>query len=225
MSTKRTYGDACGFAHGLDLVGERWALLVVRELLLGPKRFTDLRAGLANASPNVLVERLRELEKVGVVRRRKLPPPAGVWVYELTDWGRDLEPVVLELSRWAVRSPSFGGDAPVSADSSVLALRTMFEPDLAEDLSATYELRLGETHFRLRVADRRIEAARGSAEQPDAIIETAPGMLEEVAFHGRSLADAIKSGDVRIEGDGKLVTRLMALFSLPEPVPPAPASL
>src|SRR5436305_8974178 len=100
MTSKRTYGDRCGIARALDRVGERWALLVVRELLLGPKRFGDLRAGLPGASPNVLSQRLRELEDAGVVRRRRLPPPAGVRVYELTEWGRELEPVVLHLGRW-----------------------------------------------------------------------------------------------------------------------------
>src|SRR3954452_14710840 len=94
---KRSYGEACRFAHALDVVGERWALLVVRELLLGPKRFTDLRRGLPNASTSILTERLRELEQGGVVRRRKLPPPAGASVYELTDWGRELEPIVTQL--------------------------------------------------------------------------------------------------------------------------------
>src|SRR5207248_7286064 len=103
MATTRTYGDGCAIARALDLVGERWALLVVRELLLGPKRFTDLRSGLPNASPNVLSERLRELEEAGVLRRRKLPPPAAAWVYELTAWGRDLEPVVTALGRWGSR--------------------------------------------------------------------------------------------------------------------------
>ena len=105
MTTKRTYGDGCGIAHALDLVGERWALLVVRELLLGPKRFTDLRDGLPNASPNVLSQRLRELEQAEIVRRRKLPPPAATWVYELTDWGRELKPVAIALGTWALRSP------------------------------------------------------------------------------------------------------------------------
>src|SRR5215204_4140654 len=90
MATMRTYDDGCAAAHALDLIGERWALLVVRELLLGPKRFTDLRAGLPNASPNVLAQRLRELEAAGIVRRRKLPPPAASRVYELTEWGQDL---------------------------------------------------------------------------------------------------------------------------------------
>src|SRR5918992_2241353 len=121
MATRRTYGDGCAIAHGLDLVGERWALLVVRELLLGPKRFTDLKRGLPNASPNVISERLRELERAGVVRRDKLPPPAGSRVYALTDWGRELEDTVMALGRWASRAPR-PGDAPVGADSVVLAL-------------------------------------------------------------------------------------------------------
>src|SRR5215217_3500865 len=106
MATRRTYGDGCAIAHGLDLVGERWALLLVRELLLGPKRFTDLKAGLPNASPNVISDRLRELERAGVVKRDRLPPPAGSHVYELTDWGRELEDTVLSIGRWAARSPS-----------------------------------------------------------------------------------------------------------------------
>src|SRR5918992_1652521 len=105
MATRRTYGDGCSIARGLDLVGERWALLVVRELLLGPKRFTDLKKGLPNASPNVISERLRELEQAGVITRDKLPPPAGSHVYALTEWGRGLEDIVVPLGRWAARSP------------------------------------------------------------------------------------------------------------------------
>ena len=99
MVTIRSYEDGCAAAHALDLIGERWALLVVRELLLGPKRFTDLRAGLPNVSPNVLAQRLRELEQAGVVRRRKLPPPAASKVYELTEWGMELEPVIVVIPR------------------------------------------------------------------------------------------------------------------------------
>src|SRR3954449_5630116 len=105
MTTMRTYGDGCAIAQALDLIGERWALLVVRELLLGPKRHTDLRSGLPNASPNVLSQRLAELEAAGIVKRRKLPPPAGARVYELTGWGRELEPVVTGLGHWAARAP------------------------------------------------------------------------------------------------------------------------
>ena len=112
----RSYGDACRFASALDLIGERWALLVVRELLLGPKRFTELRTGLPGASPNILSERLRELEQGGVIRRRKLAPPANSWVYELTEWGADLEPVITRLGAWGARSPAPPASTKIGAD-------------------------------------------------------------------------------------------------------------
>src|ERR687889_2611556 len=159
---RRTYDDACAAAHALDLVGERWALLVVRELVLGPKRFTDLRAGLPNVSPNVLAQRLRELEAAGVVRRRKLPPPAASRVYELTPWGEELEPVIIRLGRWGARSPLRPRDAELGVDSLVLSLRTMFDPVAAEGLEASYELRLGEDTFRAVVTDGRFEVDRGA---------------------------------------------------------------
>src|SRR5918994_1124620 len=155
MATKRTYEDGCATAHALDIIGERWALLVVRELLLGPKRFTDLRAGLPNASPNVLAQRLRELEGAGIVRRRKLPPPAASRVYELTEWGEELEPVIVRLGRWGARSPSKPRDAALGVDSLVLSFRTMFDPRAAGGLRADYELRFGEDRFRAVVEDGR----------------------------------------------------------------------
>src|SRR5512132_2738011 len=138
MATKRTYGDRCGIARALDVVGERWALLVVRELLLGPKRFTDLRAGLPGLSPDVLSQRLRELEQAGLVRRRKLAPPAGSRVYELTERGVALEPVVLALGRWGASSPFPPGDAGIGVDAFVIALRTLFDPRAADGLRASY---------------------------------------------------------------------------------------
>ncbi len=221
MATMRTYCDGCAAAHALDLVGERWTLLVVRELLLGPKRFTDLRAGLPGASPNVLAQRLRELERAGVVRRRKLPPPAASRVYELTDWGLELEPVIIGLGRWGVRSPSRPRDAEIGVDSIIIALRTMFDPLAADGLSASYELRLGEDRFRAVVADGRFEIARGSADRPDATIETEPGTLAALVFGGGQLAEALRSGDIKIEGDKQAVARFLTLFPLPEPAPPA----
>src|SRR5579864_2004086 len=169
--TLRTYGDSCGIARALDLVGERWALLIVRELLLGPKRFTDLRAGLPGASPNVLSQRLRELERAGIARRRKLGPPAGIWVYVLTDWGLELEPVILALGRWGSRSPAAPA-GELSPDALILALKTMFDPRVADGLRARYELWLGEDRFHAEIASGRIELARGGADQPDAVIET-----------------------------------------------------
>jgi DNA-binding HxlR family transcriptional regulator len=221
MATMRTYGDGCGIAHALDLVGERWALLVVRELLLGPKRFTDLRDGLPNASPNVLAQRLRELEQAGVVRRRKLPPPAGSWIYELTDWGRELKPVALALGTWALRSPSFPGDAPVSTDSVLLALGTFFDADAAGSLTALYELRLGENAFQIRIADRTIEVERGAADNPDAIIETDAATISALIWDRRELAEARGAGDITIDGDQRAVLRFLELFPPPQRATPA----
>ncbi len=223
MATMRTYCDGCAAAHALDLIGERWALLVVRELLLGPKRFTDLRAGLPHVSPNVLAQRLRELEVAGVVRRRKLPPPAASRVYELTEWGLELEPVIIQLGRWGARSPSRPRDAAIGVDSIVLALRTMFDPRVAERIEASYELRLGEERFHAEVANGRFEIVRGGAERPDATIETDPITLAALVFEGRQLAEALRSGDLKIEGDKIAVERILDLFALPEPVAPAEA--
>jgi DNA-binding HxlR family transcriptional regulator len=217
----RTYCDACAAAHALDLVGERWALLVVRELLLGPKRFTDLRAGLPSVSPNVLAQRLRELERVGVVRRRKLPPPAASRVYELTEWGMELEPVIISLGRWGARSPSRPRDAGLGVDSLILSLRTMFDPGAAEGLEAVYELRFGEERFRAVVADGRMEIERGGAEEPDATIETDVGTLAALVYEGGSLDGALRSGELRIEGEREAVERFLGLFSLPELAAPA----
>jgi DNA-binding HxlR family transcriptional regulator len=217
----RTYDDGCAAAHALDLVGERWALLVVRELLLGPKRFTDLRAGLPHASPNVLSQRLRELEGAGVVRRRKLPPPAASRVYELTDWGLDLEPVIVRLGRWGARSPSKPRDAALGVDSLILSFRTMFDPRAADGLSASYELRLGEDRFRAEVADGHFEVVRGVAERPDAIIETDSNTLAALVYDDRQLAEALRSGDLKIEGDESAIERFLGLFPLPDPAMPA----
>ncbi|MGH9214475.1 MAG: winged helix-turn-helix transcriptional regulator [Acidimicrobiales bacterium] len=218
MATTRTYGDGCAIARALDVVGERWALLVVRELLLGPKRYTDLRRGLANASPNVLAERLRELERAGIVRRRTLPPPAGSRIYELTDWGLELEEVVMSLGRWAARSPTPPSDAPiVSADSIILALRARFESGAAHGLRASYELRLGEDRFRIDVADDEIKVARGDAHQPDATIEADPDTLNSVLWGTTSLAEARRSRRMTIEGDQAMVERFVRLFPMPCP--------
>ena len=221
MVTKRTYCDGCAAAHALDLVGERWALLVVRELLLGPKRFTDLRAGLPGVSPNVLAQRLRELERAGVVRRGKLPPPAASRVYELTDWGLELEPVIVRLGRWGARSPSKPRDAALGVDSLILSFRTMFDPRAADGLSASYELRLGEDRFRAEVADGHFEVVRGVAERPDAIIETDSNTLAALVYDDRQLAEALRSGDLKIEGDESAIERFLGLFPLPDPAMPA----
>ncbi|MEJ7632167.1 MAG: winged helix-turn-helix transcriptional regulator [Rubrobacteraceae bacterium] len=221
MATMRTYEDGCAAAHALDLIGERWALLVVRELVLGPKRFTDLRAGLPGASPNVLSQRLRELEGAGVVRRRKLPPPAASRVYELTEWGEELEPVIIQLGRWGARSPSKPQDAPLGVDSLILSFRTMFDPDAADGFDASYELRLGEDRFRAVVEEGRFEIVRGNVDRPEAVIKTDPSTLAALVYEGRSLDEALRSGDAEFSGDRQAVERFLGLFSLPEPAPSA----
>jgi DNA-binding HxlR family transcriptional regulator len=221
MATMRSYEDACAAAHALDLIGERWALLVVRELLLGPKRFTDLRADLPGVSPNVLTQRLRELEGAGIVRRRKLPRPAASRVYELSDWGKELEPVIISLGRWGARSPFRPRDAGLGVDSLILSFRTMFDPQAAEGLEASYELRLGEERFRVEVANGRFEIARGDAYRPDAIVEAAPGTLAALVYEGGDLAEALRSGRLKIEGHRSAVERFLSLFRLPEPASPA----
>ena len=208
MAGMRSYGDSCGVARALDLVGERWALLVVRELLLGPKRFTDLRSGLPGASPNVLSQRLHELEDGGVVRRRRLDPPASVWVYELTPWGQDLEPVVLALGRWGARSPSMPA-APLSVDALVLALKTTFSSSAAVGVAGTYELRLGDDRFQARIVDGELSLVRGGDAEPVATIEADPATLTGIVFGGVDL------GAATVTGDRRAARRFLRLFVTP----------
>jgi DNA-binding HxlR family transcriptional regulator len=202
----RTYGDRCGIARALDLVGERWALLVVRELLLGPKRFTDLRGGLRTIGPDVLAQRLRDLETHGIVRRAKLPPPAASQVYELTERGRELEPVVLALGRWGSKTPAPSDDAPLGADAAMLALKTMFAP--GGHIRATYDVRLGDDRYDVEIDDYRLDIRRGTPEHADATITTDPGTLASVLWHGHP-ADAIA-----VEGDRDAFERFLTLFPM-----------
>ena len=215
----RRYRDACGAAQGLDLVGERWTLLVVRELLLGPKRFTDLREGLPGISTNILADRLEMLEMSGVARRRTLPAPAASKVYELTDWGEELGPVVEAIGRWGVRSPWRNEEDEISVDGLVVSFQTMFDPEVAGELEASYELVLGDQGFGLEVEDGSIRVYRGTPTDPDARIETDVDTLGALVYEGGDLDDALRYGNVEIEGDRSAVERLMGLFPLPEPAP------
>jgi len=210
----RKYDDPCGIARGLNAVGERWALLLVRELVFGPKRFTDLHHGLPTASQNVLSQRLRELEESGVVRRRRLGPPTATWVYELTAWGRDLEPALFHLARWGSRGPLASGNE-LSADALMFALKTSFAPETAED--GTYEIRLGDDRFRAEITDGRLDLTRGTAERPDAVLDTDAGTLRSLVFGGRDLAGAIEDGALKVEGDERAAARFVAIF--PRPIP------
>jgi DNA-binding HxlR family transcriptional regulator len=198
MPTTRTYGDNCGIARALDVVGERWALLVVRELLLGPQRFSDLRTALPAASSNLITDRLRELEVRGVIARRKLTPPAASWVYELTEWGRELEPILLALGGWGLRVPRAEG-ATVNATSMMLFLRGG-KPDPA-DPATEYRIELDETVWTARAEDGAIHVERGEPAHPTASISTDPVTFNEW------LADPAKVS-VRTSGDPVALARL-----------------
>ena len=196
-----------------------WALLVVRELLLGPKRFTDLKAGACRArAPTSSPGGCAGWGEAGVVRPRKLPPPAASRVYEVTDLGMDLEPVLTGLGRWGAGCPSMPHDAAMGVDSLVLSFRTMFDQRAAaEGLAARYELRLGEDRSRAEIADGGFEISRGSADRPDAIIETDPGTLAGLIYDDRTLAEAMRSGGLEVTGDRSAFERFLGLFPLPSP--------
>jgi DNA-binding HxlR family transcriptional regulator len=211
----RWYQDACAAAHALDLVGERWALLVMRELMFGPKRFSDLRASLPGISASVLTQRLEGLETAGVVIRRKLPPPASVQVYELTEWGRESEPIFQALGRWGARSPMHDPTLPFSAASLLLSLRTMLDPARAKGLDARIGFRLGEERFLGRLAEGRIAFERGELHGADLIFDAAPPVVAAVIYGGESIDKMEAAGILRIEGDRALVHRFVGLFPLP----------
>jgi DNA-binding HxlR family transcriptional regulator len=215
----RTYGDLCGIARALDVIGERWALLVVRELLLGPKRFTDLRRGLPHIGPDVLAQRLRELEQAGVLRRRTLAPPAGSRVYELTDRGQELEPVLLALGTWGSSAPAPPGNPQLGVDSTMIALRTLFDPGAAAELGATFELRLGDQVFRARVAGGVFDLGRGEAPDADATITADPMTLGGVMWDRVGLVEAERAGTMTVEGDRRAARRFLKLFPLSESAP------
>ncbi len=218
MATKRTYGEACRFAHALDLVGERWSLLIVRELLLGPKRFTDLREGLPHASPNILAERLRDLEAGAVVRKRRLPPPAATSVYELTEWGEELEPVVTRLGAWGARSPLPPDSQEINPDSIVLALRSLFDPEAAAEAAGEYELRIGEQRFAVSVAEGELALGREPAPDPAVSIAVPDAPTLAAILTGQlPLDDATASGAAELQGSKRAAKRFLRLFPMPEP--------
>ena len=214
-TTKRTYDDACGAAHALDLVGERWALLVIRELMLGPKRFSDLRADLPGISANVLTQRLEGLETAGIVVRRRLPPPAAAQVYELTPWGYEAEPIFQTLGRWAARSPSHDPRLPLSAVSLLLSFRTMFDPARAEGFEASVGLRLGREDYVVRIAGGRIEVERGTAQGADLVLEGTPPAIAAAVYGGVPLDALEGEGALVLVGDRASAERFVTLFPLP----------
>ncbi|HEX2037128.1 MAG TPA: helix-turn-helix domain-containing protein [Chloroflexota bacterium] len=212
--SNRAYGQYCGLARALEFVGERWALLIVRDLLVEPKRFTDLRQGLPRIPTNILSARLKTLEEAGIVRRRLLPRPSGAVVYELTEYGAELEDVVLRLGRWGARAlEEPGPEEIVTTDSLVMALRSTFRPEAAGGPPIGYELRVGEIVVHARVADGRAEVAAGALPDADLVIETGPAIRALMAGE-RAPAEAVASGAVRLTGDPHLLSRFVETFRI-----------
>jgi DNA-binding HxlR family transcriptional regulator len=209
----RSYRDLCGIARALDLVGERWALLVVRELMFGPKRFADLHRGLPGLSQNVLTQRLRELEDSGVVtRRRALPPGAGL-VYALTDHGRALEPVLLALGRWGSPLPPLPGSATeLSPDALVVALRTTFDPAAVGDMRGSVQLHLPGDAFHIVVDNGTLKAVRGEA-AADAVLTADVRTIQSLVFDDHDLDEALRSGDAAADGDKAILRRFIEAFN------------
>jgi DNA-binding HxlR family transcriptional regulator len=204
----RSYGDRCGIARALDVVGERWSLLVVRELLLGPKRFTDLRAGLPRISSDVLAQRLRELEEAGVLARETLPPPAASKVYALTPRGHDLAPVLQALGRWGAAEPVADG-VPMGPDALMVALPTTFDAARAADAALEIGITLGDAPFTARVRAGRLDVARGAPAAPDATVAADVATLAAALWHGGGLEGA------EVTGDRRALNRFLGLFALP----------
>jgi DNA-binding HxlR family transcriptional regulator len=214
VSRRRAYGQYCGLARAAELVGERWALLILRDLLVGPKRFTDLRRGLPRIPTNILSDRLKELEDSGVVRRRVLPRPAGSIVYELTEYGADLDEAIKHLGRWGARS--LGEPRPdeiVTLDSLIMALRTTFQPEAARGVRASYELRLGPVVLHASVEEGQLTVGDGPLPEADLVIETGPALK---ALLAREIApsQAVEAGLVQLRGDPKLLETFVTIFRI-----------
>ncbi len=191
----------------------------MRELLLGPKRFSDLRDSLPGISANVLTQRLEGLEDVAIVRRSRLPPPAASNVYELTEWGLESEEIIKVIGRWAARSPTMAEGKPMSVNSVILSFRTMFDTARAADLDAIIGLRFGEDEFLARISGGALDIARGDATLSDAVVSCDQNALAAVVYGGVPLEKMIKAGEIRTTGKMALVKRFCKLFPLPETAP------
>ena len=213
----RLYRDPCGIARALDVVGERWALLVVRELVLGPKRFTDLRAHLPGIATDVLSQRLRQLERAGVLGPTALPQPASGQAYQLTDRGRDLAPVLHALGRWGSQEGFEGVTHDMSVDAFAVALSTVFEPANADGLDTVIALVVDGDALLAEVRDNTLEIRRGTAKQPGASIHGSVAALREVLWRGRPFTEAEADGSVTASGPRALVRQFLKLFPTPMP--------
>lgn len=215
--TERTYNQFCGVARALDLVGERWALLVVRDLVLGPKRFTDLQADLPGIATNVLASRVRELEGSGIVRRRSLPPPGAATVYELTGYGRELEPVLLALGRWGAISLGVPRpDQTLRSGWIGVAMRAYAVPEASAGVRALVELRLEDATLSIDLDDGEVTIGTGPAEAPALMIETSNLTLLALLRRLASAAELADQGLLRLDGDENLLSVLVEVIRFPE---------
>jgi len=211
---RRSYEQACTTARTLDIVGGRWTLLMVRELMLGPRRFADLLEGLPGIGRNLLAQRLKELEAEGILSRRKLPPPAASWVYELTEDGRALGPALSELGRWgAERLGPPSPDALFRPAWAMFPMSYLADAEAARGLRETYEFRIGEDVFHLRVAGGRVLPRNGPAERPDLVATMEPETLRELFFGGLDAMAAVADGRIRIEAEPEVLGHAVAILA------------
>jgi DNA-binding HxlR family transcriptional regulator len=206
---KRRYEDACGLAHAMELLGERWAMLVLRELAYGPRRFSELKADLKGISANVLAQRLTELERRKLVRKTKLAPPASIQVYEATEWGLEVVPLIASLGRWAARSPWHNPTLQMSHVSVIMSLQTLLSPELAEGLDARIGFQFGDVSYVTTIHDGRLDVERGPVRDCDAEFSGTPSEIAAV-IHGGAPLEMIE-----VKGDMELAKRFRTLFPLP----------
>ncbi|ETX15058.1 transcriptional regulator [Roseivivax halodurans JCM 10272] len=211
----RWYDDACGTAFGLELLGERWSLLIVRELMFGPRRFSDIRAGLPGISAKVLTERLTGLEEYGVVVRETATEPVPMRLYRLTEWGYAAEPIIRELGRWAAASPLHDPTLPLSPASLMLSFRTMLDRTAARGMMMQVGFDIGSVSFTARLADADMPVKRGRPDAPDLRFAAKEAPSLAALFYGDVSA---QEAGVRIEGDADLARRFVGLFNLPQKV-------
>jgi DNA-binding HxlR family transcriptional regulator len=218
----KCYDQYCPMAHALSLVGERWSLLIVRELLHGPKRYTDLAHGLPGIGTNILAARLRDLEEGGIIEKRKLPPPFASTVYDLTDYGRELDEVMHALARWGARSLGPPGPEDELYDEwGVNAFAALFDPEAARGLNETYVLRIDDDVFTARIVDGHLEASCGAAEDADVLVETDIKTFFPLVAGELTPAEASAQGRARVEGDPAALERCFRVLSLAPRVRPS----
>jgi DNA-binding HxlR family transcriptional regulator len=210
----REYGQFCGLARAMEMVGERWSMLIIRNLFAGPQRFTDLRKGLPAIPTNILSARLKQFEEAGLATRRALPHPERAVVYELTDHGRDLEPALIALGRWGARTMTEPRPGEVvTAESIAMSFRTAYRPEAAQKTAVGYEVRMGDFTLRLQVTDGVLAVGIGPHPAPDLVVERLAGHpIRELMSGARTPDDVLRDGSVRVEGDPALLHRFADLF-------------